>query len=321
MFKQTVPAGKPLLLSLLVAAAVTACGGGDSNGDSATAAAGQSSTSLNLNFEPLAPAAVNNTAADGLSWFNYRRQQIKLAALTRNAQLDNAAQAHSEYQRANNVISHDEVAGAPGYTGAELGQRISAAGYRFSSSRYAYGEVISATASTSGFAAADDLVTAIYHRFVIFEPTFSQAGGGSATVSNGYTYFTANFTANGLGNGVGRGGFVTYPTEGQRGVPTNFFSDREIPDPVPDRNEVGFPVSVHADITSRVTVNSFTLRPQGGAAVSTRLLSADTDPETPPSAAGLIPLEPLRASTTYEVQFNATIDGVAVSRSWTFSTR
>ncbi|WP_151447780.1 CAP domain-containing protein [Lacisediminimonas profundi] len=320
MTRKPVPPFAGIILSLLAAAVLAACGGG--NGESgAPVASAPSSTPLNLDFEPNAPTAVNNTATDGFNWFNYRRQQVGLGALARSVPLDRAAQAHSDYQKLNNVISHEETPGAPGYTGAELGERIAAAGYTFTSGRYAYGEVISATGSVSGFAAAEDLITAIYHRFVIFEPTFFQAGSGSATVQGGYTYFTTNFTADGLGNGLGPAGFVTYPRPSQQNTPTNFLSDREIPDPVPDRNEVGFPISIHADITSTVKVSSFTVRPQSGGILAAKLLSRDTDVETPSSAAALVPLDPLTPKTVYEVQFSGTINDTPVTRNWSFTTR
>lgn len=306
------------MAAALAAALLAACGGGDTEPSRVSS---PQATSLNLALESNPPAAVGNTATDGLNWFNYRRAQAGLGSLTRISTLDRAAQGHSDYQRINNVISHEQTPGAPGYTGSELGQRIAAAGYRFSSGRYAYGEVISATGSLSGFAAAEDLITAIYHRFVIFEPTFNEAGGGFATVSGGYTYFTTNFVANGLTNGVGVRNFVTWPRPAQQNVPTNFMSDREIPDPVPDRNEVGFPISVHADITSTFRVTSFTVRPRGGAPLVTRLLAHDADPDTPSAAAAIVPIEPLASGTTYDVEFSGTLDGVAVSRSWNFTTR
>ncbi len=317
---QTISRDRRRLVIAVACFLMVSCGGG-SGDNSGTLSSQSSGSSLNLSFEPSAPAAVNDTATDGLAWFNYRRQQIGLSAMSRNPQLDQAALAHSVYQQKNNVISHDETPGSPGYTGSDLGQRIAATGYVFSSNRFAYGEVISATGSTSGFAAAEDLITAIYHRFVIFEPTFYETGGGSATVAGGYTYFTANFTANGLDHGLGRGMFVMYPRPSQQGVPVNFFSDRELPDPVPERNEVGFPISVHADITSSVVVNTFTVQPQGGSPLAAKLLSSATDTETPSSVAAIIPIMPLASGTVHQVHFTGSVDGVAVDRSWSFTTR
>ncbi len=209
----------------------------------------------------------------------------------------------------------------PGFTGTTLINRLNAAGYTFTQGSHAYGEVIAASGDPSGFNAADDLITAIYHRFVIFEPMFLEAGTGSATVPNGYTYFTAKFAANGLGPGLGQGNLVTYPAPNQERIPTIFYSDRESPDPVPNQNETGYPVSIHADITTTVTVQSFTLQARNGAPLTVRLLSRPLDANTPNSAAAIVPLAVLSSQTTYDVQFIGTVGGTPVNRSWSFTTR
>lgn len=315
-------------VALIIAALMAACGGGGGgNGPEPSASAAapvQISSDSSAGSAPQdanAPQATGDTATDGLNWFNFRRQQTGLAAVTRNGLINNAAQGHSDYQRLNQTITHEQTPGSPGFTGARLEDRLRTAGYTFNQSPYSYGEVISATGSTTGFNAADELIAAIYHRFVIFQPMFREAGAGSASVPGGYTYFTTNFAANGLGPGVGRGNVVHYPFANQQHLPTMFYSDRETPDPVPNRNEVGYPVSVHADITAVVSVQSFSLTPRGGTALPVQLLSRATDSHTPASVAAIIPVDVLAAKTTYDAQFIGTVDGVAVSRVWSFTTR
>lgn len=304
---------------LLVALVLTACGGGGS-GQSDRGSASQQTTAVNLQ-EPNAPQATGNTATDGLNWFNFRRQQLGMQNASRNASIDIAAQGHSDYQRINNTVTHEQTPGQPGFTGTTVGDRLAAAGYTFSPrASYAYGEVISATADASGVKAAEDLIAAIYHRFVIFEPMFKEAGAGAAT-GNGSTYFTVNFTANGLTSGLGTGKIITYPFSDQQRVARNFFSDNEAPDPVPDRNEVGYPISVHADITSSLTTQSFTIRPRGGTPLAVKQLTSTLDPLTPDSVAAIIPLDALQAATTYDVQFTGTVDGANVNHSWSFTTQ
>lgn len=319
----------PLVPAILLSLALAACGGGGSSTQSAP-----SSDAPIIAQEASAPQASGNMATDGLNWFNFRRQQMGMPGLTRNGLIDTAAQGHSGYQALNNIITHDQTPGNPGFTGADLEARLAQAGYSLVPS-YATGEVISKTGYTDGFAAAEALITAIYHRFVIFEPMFKEAGAGFATASNGYTYFTANSAAsNGLGSGLGAGKFTAYPYDGQKNLPVNFFSDTEQPDPVPDENEVGYPVSIHADITRMITVtaSNFTVRPRGGALLPVRLLTSSSDTETPTSAASIIPLAPLAAGTTYDVAFSGTICTVvapatsctadtAISRNWSFTTR
>jgi uncharacterized protein YkwD len=321
LLRQTLPA----LITVLILAA---CGGGGSSNGGNSSTTSQPTPSSTQ--EPDAPQATGNTATDGLNWFNFRRRQLGLAELARNARIDAAGQNHSNYQKINNVITHEEDPGKQGFTGATTSDRLNAAGYLLPPDNYAYGEVISSTSDSSGFHAAEDLIAAIYHRFLVFEPMFKESGAGAATVSGGLTYFTADFAVIGLDSGLARGEVLVYPFSGQQYVPTNFFSDNESPDPVPGRNEVGYPISVHANITSTLTVDRFTVNPRGGGALPVQLLTGTGNPKipsqpvdthTPTSAAAIIPLQPLTAATTYDVQFTGLVDDVPVSRSWSFTTQ
>jgi hypothetical protein len=272
---------------------------------------------------PGAPVATGNIAADGREWINYRRNLIGMSTLTRSNQIDIAAQGHSDYQRINNTITHDQIAGKQGFTGVDVGARLANAGYVFNTNASrSFGEVISATTNGSGQYMAEELITAIYHRFVIFEPVFKEIGTGAATTSAGYNYFTANFTANnGFGTGLASGQVAGWPYSGQVSVPRNFFSNTESPDPVPDRNEVGYPISVHANIDVTIQVTSFTVRPRGGAELAVRLLTSANDVHTGRSSAAIVPLAPLAASTVYDVTFVGSAGGPAINRTWSFTTR
>ena len=312
---------------------LVACGGGSGGTSGAGAATTVMAPAPAIIVEANAPRLTGNAATDGLNWINFRRQQIGVQQLLRNNAIDTAAQGHSDYQKDNNTITHTQIFGNPGFTGVRLADRLTAAGYRFKSSSFAFGEVIASTADTSGANAAEDLITAIYHRFVIFEPMFKEAGVGGATISGGYTYFTANLVSDNLDRGLGAGKMVTYPVDAQQNVLRQFSSDNETPDPVPNKNLVGFPVSVHADVGSTVKTRSFTLTPRCGvpaapgcgvalAASQTLLLTAETDAQrTPSSAASLIPLEVLAEQTTYDARFIGTVNGVEVNRGWSFMTR
>ncbi|MBI1891334.1 MAG: CAP domain-containing protein [Burkholderiales bacterium] len=297
---------------------VSACGGGDSGSSGSSLQAGPGSSGAG---ELNAPQASGNTATDGLNWTNFRRQQLGLSVLARAPRIDAAAQGHSDYQRLNNVITHEQAQGKPGFTGVNLLDRLTAANYHFTQNAYAYGEVISASGNASGANASEDLIAAIYHRFVMFEPRFREAGAGAATGSSGYTYFTLNLAADGLGQGLARGQFVVYPADGQSNLPVNFFSDNETPDPVPDRNEVGYPVSVHANVDAEVVAGNFTIRPRGGDVLAVRRLTRGEDANTPRSVAAIVPLAPLRPGTTYDVQFTGAVDGISATRNWSFTTR
>ena len=302
------------LPALFMAGLLAACGGG--NGSNPTV-----SPPLNLAQEAGAPAFTGNTALDGFNWINYRRIQAGLPKLTENSLIDAAAQGHSNYQKINNTITHDEISSNSGFTGAQLVDRLNAAGYLLKG-EYAAGEVIAAATDTSGFVLSEQLITAIYHRFVIFEPAFKEIGTGAATIAGGYTYFTADFAANnGYGPGLRRGNIVVYPVDKQTRVATSFSTNQETPDPVANQDLTGYPISVHANISAILNVSTFTVRPHGGSDLTVKMLISAQDPETPVSAAAIIPLAVLAASTTYDVAFSGSVDGVPVTRSWSFTTQ
>lgn len=306
--------------TLITALVLTACGGGGGSDSAPAPAVAPASPALQ---EQGAPALTNNISTDGFNWVNYRRSQIGMPVLTRSTLVDNAAQGHSEYQRINSIVGHEQVPGKQGFTGATMSSRLQQAGYLFNSgANFAYGEVISATSSNSGVYMAEELITAIYHRFVIFEPRFKEIGTGTATNASGYSYFTVNFAANnGYGAGVGKGKLATWPANGQVSVARNFMSDYESPDPVAGQNEVGYPVSVHADIDAVLEVTTFAMQPRGEADVAVKLLQRSTDANTPKSAAAVVPLAILRAGTTYDVRFSGAVDGIQVSKNWSFTTK
>ncbi|PLY40475.1 hypothetical protein CSZ94_20845 [Janthinobacterium sp. ROICE36] len=270
--------------------------------------------------EPGAPVLSNNIATDGFNWFNYRRSQIGLSPLVRNGQIDGAALGHSNYLNLNNTVAHEQVQGKPGFTGATLGDRLAKTGYVVTSLQ---GEVIAGASNTSGFYLAEELVTAIYHRFVIFEPLFKEGGAGAVVSGAGYAYFTTDLASNrNYGPGLAAAQIVAYPFGGQQKVAVSFSSDNEAPDPVPNQDVVGYPISVHANYGTSVSVTAFSVRQRGaGTDLTVRLLTSGSDAHTPISAASIIPLAPLTENTTYDVRFIGKVNGADITYNWSFSTR
>ncbi|WP_288379356.1 CAP domain-containing protein [uncultured Massilia sp.] len=320
---------RPLIAALVAVSSLTACGGGGGDNDNGGSSGNVGATPGAVTPSPSgavptganAPTLTNNIAVDGRNWINYRRSQLGIPTVTENTLINNAAQGHSEYLRANNLMSHDQVAGRTGFTGVTLGDRLNAAGYTLPSNGYAYGEVISGTTNGSGFFMAEELVTAIYHRFVMFEPKFREIGTGAATATNRYNYFTADFaTRGGFGPGIASNAVAVWPFNGQTQVTPDFMSDTEQPDPVPNQNQVGYPISVHANIDAPVTVQTFSVRPRGGANLQV-LQVFPSGSATQRTAAAIIPLAALRAATTYDVSFAGTVNGAPVSREWSFTTK
>ncbi len=294
---------------------VSSCGGDASNSTSTSTSATQL-----IAQEVDAPRATGDMATDGFNWINYRRQQAGLAVPQRDARIDSAATAHAVYQQLNNVVTHDEVAGKTGFSGTTATERLRAAGYPLGTA-LADGEVIAAISESDGFAAAEGLLAAIYHRYLMLEPRFDQAGAGSAHRAGGYYWLDVNFVATRGARGLGDARVAVWPAPGQSNVRTAFLSDEETPDPVPGRNLVGYPLSVHADLGKTLRVSSFSVRENGGDPLDVRLLDGTTDTDTPPSAASIIPLSPLRSAIRHDVEFNGTLDGTPLRLNWSFTTR
>lgn len=320
------PRWRSLIALLTAASTLAACGGGGGDNTAAASPAGVTPplgtpAGTPAGSPEAGPVATNNIAVDGRNWINYRRAQAGVPTVTENAQINIAALGHSEYLRTNNLMSHDQKPGTPGFTGATLLDRLNAAGYTIPATGFAYGEVISGATNGSGFYMAEELITAIYHRFVMFEPKFREIGTGAATSASRYNYFTADFaTRGGFGPGIAANSVVIWPFSGQTGVTPNFYSDSEEPDPVPNINNVGYPISVHANIDSTVAMQTFTVRPRGGANLPVQVVnSSATAAER--TAIAIVPLAPLAAATTYEVSFSGTVNGSPVTRDWSFTTR
>ncbi len=298
--------------ALLVAGLLSACGGGGGGGTGTVT--------------PTVPVVISgNTATEGFNWFNFRRGQLGLSTLTRNALIDKATQNHADYMKANTANPdsslHNETSGKPGFTGTNWVARLAAVSYDEPVLGFVGSEVIAAAGTQAGEELAEELITAIYHRFDIFEPMVKEGGSGASVTASGYTYFSTNFTArNGLGAGLQAGKIVAYPFSGQTNVLVSFLSDTESPDPVAETNEVGYPISVHANGSSTMLVATFTVRPRGGSNLVVKSILPGAA-FTPTSAAAIIPMTRLSAKTTYDVAFTGTVDGAAVTQNWSFTTR
>lgn len=301
------------LLLIAGVALLSACGGNDTRPE-------LDATQLSA-AETGAPTATGDVAADGVRWLNYRRVQAGMPALRRDLQLDLAAERHANYQQLNDVVTHEEDGSHAGFVAATASERLRAAGFPLLTTSFADGEVIAATGTPDGFAAVEGLLGAIYHRYVVLEPMFNAVGAGAAHRAGSFHWLTMNLVGIKGSTGIAKASIAVWPLPSQTKVRTNFFSDQETPDPVPQVDEVGYPVSVHANMNTLLRVDRFTLSDPDGKPVEVRQLDAEADPDTPSSAAAIIPLQPLRGGTTYSVSFAGRVDGQAVERRWQFTTR
>jgi uncharacterized protein YkwD len=256
---------------------------------------------------------------------NYYRTMAGVAPVRADMKLLDAAQSHASYLGATATTGHYEPNKSnPFYTGYSPFDRITARRYSY----VAAGEVVASESSTHPARAVDALMAAIYHRFIILSGDYTQAGPGVALNAKGGTELldvTVDFGSQLSSPRPQESGKLTlYPYDGQQGVPVDFDSAQESPDPMPGHAIVGYPVSVQADPRSTLAVERFDLTedsPAGsGRPLEARLLARAVDAETPTSAAALIAHAPLKDATTYRVAFSGSVDGQPVSRAWTFTT-
>lgn len=286
------------------------------------------------------PAGSEQKAAFDL--LNQERLACGFGTLAQNTALDTAALNHSMYQFINNVSTHEEdkVLYPSGFTGHTVLDRVWHAGYgtpatvRQAAEDFAEGTRASATAPTLGDAT-------FYTRALLSAPVhlasmMSDAdAAGTAFVDSGtiagYPFrgrrtmalFNFGFQAR---QSLGSSAVVTYPCQGSTGIVWKI--SNEIPTPIPGRNLLvdpigpGIVVKAAADrvlvISSASVVNTNT-----GTATSTYILNAANDPAggvVGLNQAVVIPLAPLAATTTYQVNVSGTHGGVPFSRSFTFTT-
>ncbi len=274
--------------------------------------------------------------SERLAAFN-RLNEIRLSAglgmVAQQTQIDAAAQAHAEWEVANNVFSHEEVAGTTGFTGVNSAIREEAKGYE----PVDVMEVMCNGAQ--GASCADRLVNIAYHRaaMLAFEPVDVGIGRSVSSVSNVAEPIVVDFSCPGTDSVRGWGqkpqtsidGLAVWPLGGATNVPVRM--GLEIPNPVPavDVGSLGTPVSITVAQSRALTIGTFTLtKVGGGVPIALTTLSRGHDPNglVPPSYVVAVPMAPLDPGATYTAAFAGTVADipsgtpVAISRTWTFTT-
>jgi hypothetical protein len=273
--------------------------------------------------------------AERLAAFN-RLNEIRLSAglgmVAQSTAMDLAAQAHADWMVANDVFSHQEQAGTPGFLAEDWWLRDEAFGYTPVGGE----EVI--VGSSRGAAGVDVLINGVYHRagMLAFEPVDVGIGWSSETAAHVAMPLVIDLTRPGSDaiRGLGQAaqqtieGVAIWPLDHSNNVPTRL--GLESPNPVPDQDvlSLGTPLSITVDRLKTISTVSFALTEDAtGAVVPTRLLSNETDPNflLPPSFVGAVPLAVLSPNTTYIATYTGTATTFSgsfenIHRTWSFTT-
>lgn len=271
----------------------------------------------------------------GLCYANYRREQVGLPPLVSRDPLNTTAQSHTSYMLANATLTHDEISGNPGFTGATANGRVQAVYPTDATAEVVAGanrwtSVANAQLSMQPKdALVSNLIDAPFHRAALLGSYGSAGSGyaewvganGSGTSANYYqTIDLADRSKPGSDNQM-----VAYPFDGQSDVPVSWVNT-ESPNPAPgyQNSTMGYPVLLQAINTSlQFDADNFVITDAQGnnvncIKVDSRSSGLSSD------ASGLAictPVAPLASQQRYSVRVTGRLGSQPVDLSWSFTTR
>jgi hypothetical protein len=290
------------------------------------------------------------------SYLNQIRTEMGMQRLSYNPDLQSAAKAHAYYLVSNNEHGHEEREGHKNFIARSAAERAFFFGYDSA--------MVSENLSTRNHNArrsVDGLFSAIYHRFGFLSPSISEIGIGIAqnesdSDKSAFVYLMGNSELNALCSGKSFSGagkywrgckdsthrikdkdfteavnnskgnnpaIILYPYDGQKEVPPAFYA--EVPDPLPDHEVSGFPISVEFNdyFFKEVTLISFNINNETGDSVEVLMMDNDTDPHQRFTANQftIFPLKRLEYNHTYRAELLYEIKGTNKTITWHFSTK
>jgi len=210
--------------------------------------------------------------------------------------------------------AHVEVSTCTDYVAAQFYDRETAAGYTGSP------DAEDMAFEDNGTQALDEWINSVWHRTPILDPWTRDYGYGSATMCD-----TMDF---GVGASAPSDLIVTYPYNGQTGVPTSFNGAEEGPTPPvpPNGWPSGYPVHVYIaglnaepTVTTTVTTHEFSV--VGGAQLAHQWITPSTPNAVLFDSVVLYGNDPLTANTTYLVHVAGTRSGATFDVNITFTTQ
>lgn len=241
-----------------------------------------------------------------LNLLNYYRLVSGFFPVTESAELTDGCQKHVNYMEVNNELTHVEDENKSGYTeeGALAGM----------SSVLSHGRENIA-------AAIQGWMDTLYHRLPLLNSDFTEVGyyydaNSTFACLQGWEIFSAReYTAP-----------LPMPTPQMTDVPTSFYGN-ETPDPLLDQGGTypsGTVITLSFSDTDTVTDMQVTLIDQNNQNIA-GYLRLPNDPADPNQAyqyntVSFIPKNPLNAQTKYTVTMTGTVNAVAFSKIWSFTT-
>jgi uncharacterized protein YkwD len=333
---------------------VVACGGGGGGDSTNTSTSPSASTaspaaSTTLNTMPSNTYAAGSVKAAIATQLNAYRIAMGVGAMTQDAPLDAAADAHALYLVTNSLVSHDEISTLPNYyetTPLSRGRKAGASSTEWIAEN-AQLNFVRSSADANAAACVGSYLNSVYHLQGMTSNT-DTLGIGYQT-NNAATNFACVLefgqtldvmgtpTTNGFNESSGQQMATTTIAHSPISNETNVARTMaaESPNPAADLAAPGRPIMVRVNVAKagdNLTVSSFTLKASDGSVVPARLIvpsaalagstgaTADANSALADGVAFLLPLASLAAKTSYTASFSGQRTGTPVSISWSFTT-
>ncbi|CAN7794802.1 CAP domain-containing protein [Paraburkholderia hospita] len=314
-------------VSFAAAIALSACGGGGGGNGGSTAAAPSTPASSPTTGNVTTPQYASTSAQLAVfNTLNQQRQQCGLPAFTENTILDQAAQAHADYQAQNGgLITDTEDSSKVGFTGATYTDRAVHFGFPGSQTTYSGGASAgyytnaSLTETQYGQQIAYEWLSGVYHIAIGAWPVTEIGIGWHELTFNGFPQILSSVTVANLTTLSGNLP-LTFPCQGTTGVP--YTGGGETPTPPNTSGNFGQPIAIVGNQTDTIVLQSGTMTDTLGNVINLQLLDSANDPNKllPAWEAVAYPAGPLTANTTYTASVSGTRNGTSFSRTFTFTT-
>ncbi len=258
----------------------------------------------------------------GVQYLNQLRSLAGMIGYDTEQSLQRAAQMHSKYNVANNVVGHYERAGDTYFTGVTVDERVSSAGYPSSF----VGENVSSGTNQSVEESIDGLFSAIYHRLGFLNFGFDEIGIGMDKKGSRVVYTYNAGAKDSRNNMQNNPEVVVWPYENQSNSLPVFYE--ESPDPLPECGVSGYPISIQFNpeyVNGAVGVNSFKLYQSSTNQEITNVKFmdkvSDHNHHLSDNEFVLFPLERLDWNTDYYAVIEYIDNGVVKNKQWNFKTK
>jgi uncharacterized protein YkwD len=325
-----------IVYSFAAAASLTACGGGaDAPTTNPVAATPAPMVATIVTTVGTATYMVASEEAAAFALLNAERKNCGFGLLAQNAKLDQSAGSHAKYLAVNGLdYGHKEAGGLPFFTGVTETDRAAAAGYSGTVAAVMAGD-LDVTGKWGAVDHVRNLLAAPYHLLAMIDGHADVGVGHAKQLSpnlQGYETTATNITMGQRAgvNDLDPNKVHTYPCGGSTGV--NRILTNETPSPIPlnltqDNRKYGTPIAVTVRAGKTLKVTGVVLAPAaGGAPVATTVVDQANDPQksaymrSAASVAYALPMSVLLPLTKYTTIVTGTNDGLAFTKTFTFTT-